>query len=135
MVIPMALIVDSSVFIAASRADDAFHSRGIELLREISENGETLYITDHILDEVTTFLVRKNGGKTAAIVGKNMVEHYKIIFHDPSEISEVISAVEKSSDLSYCDALSVIKMKHLGINKIASFDSGFDKVTGIKRIK
>ena len=130
----MAIIIDSSIFIAATRVGDECHQRGMEILTSLSLTGETLYVTDHILGEVTTFLVRKNGGKTAALVGSNMVENYKVIFHDPVEVSEVLGIVEKYDVLSYCDALSVIKMKKLKIEKIASFDSGFDKIHGIKRI-
>lgn len=131
----MAYVIDTNIFIAIARPEDSLNVRAKEIINEIKTTGERRVITDHILDEVVTYLNKKSNCEAAVKMSKLMAATCEIVFHDSREVPKVLEIVEKYRVLSYCDALSIVKMKQLEIAKIASFDAGFDKVKGIKRTK
>ena len=51
-----------------------------------------------------------------------------------AEINRARSLLETLQDLSARDALHVAVMQSAGINRILSFDSGFDSCPGIERV-
>ncbi len=125
------ILLDTSFLVALFRENDEKHGRAAELVKEIKGR---VAITDHIFSELITFLVAKDGNNTAYSAGKKILESEIILISVLREDMPVaLKYVRKYRGISMCDALSVVVMKNMGIRKIASFDSDFDKL-GVERI-
>lgn len=126
------MIVDSSVFIASVIEHDANNRRAKELLAKASE--ERAFTTDHVLDEVITYLNRKAGSGIAFKAGIGILDSFELIFFSDVEIREALELIRKYQRLSLCDALSVVAAKGARDRAICSFDTDFDFVKDISRI-
>jgi len=126
------ILLDTSFLIALIRKNDEKHTEAENILGQVKER---TVITDHVLSELITFLVCRDGNKTAYEVGKKIIDSDIIIvsvLHE--DLSAALGCVGKYNGFSMCDALSIIVMQKLGIKKIASFDSDFDRIKNIERL-
>ena len=125
------ILLDTSFLVALFRENDEKHERAAELVKEIKGR---VTITDHIFSELITFLTAKDGNSTAYGAGKKINESEIILISVLREdIPIALNYIRKYQGISMCDALSVVVMKNMGIRKIASFDSDFDKFS-VERI-
>src|SRR3990172_1588843 len=62
--------VDTGVFIAAARKPDSLHEKGKELITELERQNVRVHISDMILAETVTFILRKDGDVRAMDVLK-----------------------------------------------------------------
>ena len=126
------ILLDTSFLIALIRKRDEKHTEAEKILGQIKER---TVITDHVLSELITFMVYKDGKKTAYEVGKKIMDSDVIIVSVLREdLSAALGYVGKYEGFSMCDALSIVVMQKLGIKKIVSFDSDFDRIRNIERI-
>ena len=57
-----------------------------------------------------------------------------ICLTDDDYLNAMQKCVYYNNSINYSDCLILTTMEKVGVNKIVSFDSGFDKVNGINRI-
>jgi len=129
--------IDSNVFIGAYNPRDEHHGEAAAILKRV-DRGElgTAIITDYILDEVLTFVRRKLGAEKSlevlnAILSSENVDVAKI---DEEIFDAAIVVFEKYKRLSFTDATTVTYMNAREIQKLISFDGGFDGIKSLIRI-
>jgi predicted nucleic acid-binding protein len=116
------------------------HSSAHEIIESIRLGSSPLGLTtDFIIDETVTLLGKRRGfgAGAAAEVGKLIAASPRIVtlFVDEGLLRESIMAYPRySGKLSLTDVVSTIAMKRYSVRDIFSHDSGFDLVTGIRRI-
>jgi predicted nucleic acid-binding protein len=127
------ILVDSSVFIALADNHDQWHAAAKKIIPHISKS--TLVISGLILAEAVTAIGRRGGGKAAERLYHYLTDSCELVIPDEKILQEAMPVfVKYDGTLSVSDAVSVHIMELKNIQKIASFDSDFDKVDGIVRI-
>ena len=94
-----------------------------------------ILITDYVLLETISFLLKKSGFEEA-IETLNMFlqnERIEIVFVDELMLETAKSLFEKYRDLSLTDCSIIALMEEKKIKTLFSFDNGFDKIKGIIR--
>ena len=128
------IFVDSSFFIAIANKKDQWHEKARKVSKIIEK--EEILISDLILSETVTAIGYLKGGKEGKLVYDYMKDNCKIEFADEDQYNQaIVTFLKYDGKLSLADALSVEVMKKYNISEIVSFDSDFDKVKGILRIK
>ena len=130
--------VDTSVFLAAMRKQDADYERGKELLVGMDRDRTRARITDHILSETVTFILKKDGHERAAEILKKLEAHTTVHFVDREGLDEAKNLLRKywgpKKRLSICDATTWAMMQRTGVKELYSFDRGFDGLPDLRRI-
>src|SRR3990170_235169 len=129
---PMAVFIDTGIFVALRNADDEFHARSKELMKQALK-GELgrIYTSDYVVDEaVTTALVRTKKHDLAVDLGRYILESPRITKVWVEEDC-FLKAWEKfrafrDKPLSFTDCTSLALIEKRGIKQIMSFDCGFD---------
>ncbi len=131
------MFIDSGVWIAAKKKNDEWHAEASKIVENIIEKKIKVKITDYILLEVLNFLERKSDHQTAIEAGRALLnsENVTIINIDDIFIREGFKLFEQYDGLSFTDATLASVMKELNDTNLISFDSGFDRVSWIKRYK
>ena len=125
------IFADTSFFAAAARINDEHHARASEIALGIKERVIT---TDHVFSELVTFLSNKEGNKFAFEYALRFLQSEVTVIHaDQKDLISAIKHIRQYNKLSMCDAISAVVMQNLGIMKILSFDSDFDRL-GLERI-
>ncbi|MDG7005297.1 MAG: type II toxin-antitoxin system VapC family toxin [Nitrososphaerota archaeon] len=129
------IFIDSSFVIALADEDDQFHRKAVELLPDLEKDQ---LISDLVLSESVTGVGSRLGYKEGREVFDNL-------FHSPSVKVVFLSKrlAERSAltyaryggKLSFADAVSVRMMQDNNVRAIASFDSDFDGVQGVTRLR
>lgn len=131
----LAVFIDTGIFVAARNSRDANHARASELF-EMALRGEfgTLYTSDYVIDEaVTTALARTGNFNVALNVGHLAVDSPRIekLYTGPSEFESSWGKFQRlgKKPMSFTDCVSLTHMARRGVDKMMSFDSGFDGQT------
>jgi hypothetical protein len=129
------IFVDSSYFIALANRGDKWHADAVRIKDEIKD--ETMVISDFVVAETVGIIGRHFGGKTAHKLYQFLVTRCKVVFTDYIILD---AAIEKyflkfNGSVSVADCVAVDIMEKYGVSAIVSFDSDFDKVKWIQRIK
>lgn len=129
------ILLDTSFLLALARKTDSCNLRAKEIFGQMEERNESKAITDPIFHELVSFLIRKDGSEKAYRVGRELLEsdtkRLSLFYEDLLPSLEIVKKYER---LSFCDASSIVIAKKMGVRKIASFDSDFDRVPGIERL-
>ncbi len=132
------VFVDTSVWIAAARKPDAQHERGKALGREILNRRVKVVISDLVLAEVVTFVLKKDGPDASRRLMDLLEENTIIVYVDKAVLEDAKALLRQywspRKRLSLCDATSIVLMERHGIKDLYSFDSGFDGIPGVHRI-
>jgi predicted nucleic acid-binding protein len=126
----LSVFIDTGIFVAVRNAADKDHRRGKELMRRKGEFGAA-YTSDYVIDEaITTALTRTKRLELAIDIGEFILSSPRIIKLRVSEDAfnaawELFKSL-KERFLSFTDCTSLALMEKNGIERIASFDSGFD---------
>jgi len=131
---PLAVFIDTGVFVALRNADDELHIRSKQLIKKALK-GEfgRVYTSDYVIDEaVTTALVRTRRHNLAVDIGKYIIESPRITklwtAKDTFDVSWQKFKAFKDKPLSFTDCASLALMEKNHIKQIMSFDSGFDRL-------
>ena len=130
----MAVFIDTGVFVALRNADDEFHGRSIELMKQALKGGFGRIVTsDYVVDEaITTALVRTKRHDLAVDLGEYILESPRItklpVDEDIFKKAWQKFKLLKDKPLSFTDCTSLTIIEKKGIKHIMSFDSGFDGV-------
>ena len=132
------MFVDSVVWIGAKLKRDQWYSRSLSIIKRFMEEKEMIvHVTDYIVLETVNFLLRKGGFEVALKTLGLFMEHERInVIHVDEKMLERIYAIFKEfRGLSITDASIVVAMQDRGINRLYSFDDGFDKIGWIERLE
>lgn len=126
------IFIDSTYFIALSSKKDQWHQKAVKLLDKI-ENEENCIVIDGVILETIAKLGYLSGGKTASLLYNNIKDNYIIYNTNHLYDKAMVNHLKYDGTLSLVDVLIIEKMKELKANEIISFDTDFDKVSGIVR--
>ncbi|MFA5896945.1 MAG: PIN domain-containing protein, partial [Thermoplasmata archaeon] len=106
--------------------------------KEILQRRVKVVISDMVLAEVVTFILKKDGHELAQELMNLLEDNTTILFVDKAVLEDAKSLLRRywspRKRLSVCDATSYILMHKRSIEDLYSFDSGFDGLPGITRI-
>lgn len=128
----LAVFIDTGVFIALRNADDKFHDRSIDLMKQALKGGlGRIFTSDYVVDEaVTIALVRTKRHDLAVDLGKYILDSPRItkIHVDEDAFNNAWEKFKalKDKHLSFTDCTSLVLIEKKGIKQIMSFDSDFD---------
>ena len=126
------IFVDSSFFIGLTDAKDQWHENALKVRVKIHED---MVVSDLVISESVTSIGNRSGGKAGVKLYDFFIDNCQIEYTDENLLRESMEAyIKYDGKLSVADSASIVIMKELGISKIISFDSDFDKVRGIKRV-
>jgi len=127
------IFADSSYFIALAREKDRWHKDALELAEKIQES---LLISELIISESITLIGSFKGGKAGKILYEYFEDNCKIEFINEEMLKRSMEIFLKyNGSISLADASSIEIMKKHRVKKIISFDSDFDKVNEIERLR
>lgn len=134
----MSIILDTSFLIALNDSGDFNHKRA-QSLKTIIRQDEfgKCYISDYIFDELVTFLRAKSvNSEKIKLIGDALLSDGRIelLKVDSDVFLQSWELFKKTGNLSFTDCATVALAKGFGIRNIASYDSDFDRIAGIKRI-
>ncbi len=130
--IRMSIFLDTGILVAIRNADDKKHKRSKKLMEKALEKDfGTIYTSDYIIDEATTLaLVRTNNSNLAKDVGKYVINTPRIrILQVTRKIYQATWEKFKNlseEGLSFTDCSTLCLIEENRIDKVMSYDSGFD---------
>ncbi len=133
----MSVFLDTTVIVAYYNSRDELHERAFELLPEIvrGEHGR-VFISDYIFDEaVTVSLVRSKSLKKALELGEHLLKSEVHLLEVDDDAFNLGWEIFQKANMSFTDCSSLALVRLYGIDKIATFDAGFDRVEGVKILK
>jgi len=134
----MNVIVDSCVFISFYDSDDSNHQKAISDLDKITSDGGTIWITEHILDEIVNILLKRNHKKQLRdfikLIDKSLINIY--VPKTQSLAMELIADTtklvisQKKKKASYTDlySMQIVDRKLLANVESLSYDHHFNRV-------
>ncbi len=128
----MAVFIYTGIFVALHNADDEFHLRSKELIKQALKSDFGRIFTSHyIIDEaITTALVRTKRHDLALDLVGFIIESPRItklwVGEDIFELAWKKFSVFKDKPLSFTDCTTIAIIETRGIKQIMSFDRGFD---------
>ena len=124
---------DASYFIGVFDRDDQWHVAAARLAEEVRGK---LSITDAAMGEAITMIGSRAGGKAARRMYHLFTEACDITFTTPALFKEaMVFHTQYDGRLSTSDCLTVAAMVAANDTEVLSFDSDFDRVRGIVRLK
>jgi predicted nucleic acid-binding protein len=132
--------LDTNAFVRYLTQDDPAKTRASsEIIRRLELGEEAMMTSEMIIGEVAYILsARAHYGLPPAEIRDRVapviqarglrLEHKDVILH-------ALDLYSSHPFLDFEDALSVAHMESAGIDEIVSYDRGFDRVEGIKRIE
>ena len=128
----MAVFVDTGIFVALHNADDEFHSKSKDLVKQaLKGDFGRIFTSDYVIDEaVTAALVRTKRHDLAVDLGRHIIDSPRItklwIGEDSFNQAWEKFRAFKDKALSFTDCTSIALIEMRGIRHIMSFDCGFD---------
>jgi len=127
------IFADSSYFIAIAREKDRWHEDALRVSEKISES---LLISELVISESITMVGSFEGGKAGKTLYEYFIDNCRIEFINEEMMEKAVDTFLKyDGSISLADASSIEIMKKHGIKKIISFDSDFEKVKQIYRLR
>ena len=130
------IFVDTSFLVGLLLTNDINNQRANELINLIDD--ENLIINNTVLTETINFLSKckkikqEHAIKDLIDILLNSCEVHYLNANDYSNAIDLYSYYNGA--INYSDCTILRSMENLGINKIISFDGGFDLIQGIKRL-
>ena len=126
------IFADSSYFIAVADKKDQWHEKAMVLSKKAKEE---LLITDFVLAETVTVIGARGGEKAGKTIYNYLIDNCQITFTSKDMLEESMKVFLKfDGTLSVADAVTVAVMQEIGVKRLLSFDSDFDRVGGIERL-
>ena len=128
----MAVFVDTGIFVAVRNRKDINHQRAKELMRQaLKARFGIIRTSDYVVDEaVTTALARTRNHQIAVNTGRYILSSPRIetlpVLADDFDLAWRKFQTIPDKLLSFTDCTSLALMERRGIERIMSFDSGFD---------
>lgn len=123
------IFVDTGALFAAANAKDKDHQKAKDFLTQLAEEKVILIVTNFIIAETYTLMLRKIGRDEAIeYVQKlrNTAEIERVSEEDENKAWQIILRYQ-DKDFSYVDATSFAVMERLGIGDAFAFDEHFEQ--------
>ena len=133
----MQFFVDSGIRIAAFNKKDKHHKAASKIIQHLlDEQIDKVYISDYVLDEVTTYIKKKIRPEASILVAEALLDsqNIEIIFMNEKLFNASYHMFKMYDKLSFTDASIVVIMKNRNLRFLYSFDGGFDSVKDIQRL-
>lgn len=127
----MSAFLDTGLLVAFRNKQDTDHREALRVMSEaLAGKFGALYTSDHVFGEcVTLALVRAKRFDMAADVGRLLLDSPRVTLLYGSEVfREAWETFRRYRRLSFADCVSVELMRAHGIDRILSFDRGFDGI-------
>ncbi len=126
------IFADTNFFIGLLDKKDKWHDQALALSESINEE---MMVSDLVISESVTLAGSRSGGKAGQKLYLFFVDNCHIEYVDEDILREGMEVfLRYDGKLSLPDSVSVVLMRRKGISRIASFDSDFDRVDGVKRV-
>jgi len=114
------ILLDSSHIIALLNEEDLFHDEAIRKMDEIEKSGHSLAISNYIVNEAVTVMLRKRGLEKAKATLDFLLNYKRLeVFHiDENGFSEVVEEFQVQKDsLGFvdCSILWMVKRHGFGV--------------------
>jgi len=123
------IFMDTSALFAVANAKDEDHKRARDFLSKMAEEKVTFIVTNFILSETYTLMLRKIGRDKAINYVeslRNTAEIERVSEEDENKAWQIILRY-RDKDFSYVDATSFAVMERLGMRDAFSFDEHFEQ--------
>lgn len=134
----MSVFVDTGLFYAVQNRRARHHAEARRALADLATGRlGTLFTSSFVYDETVTLTLKRTRrfeeAKTAGdrILGRGGFPRAFVLLHvDAARFRAAVEVFERYPDqgLSFTDATTVALMEERGIDRVASFDDGFDGV-------
>ena len=125
------IVLDTSFIVSYFNTRDQNHLKAVKLMKKIHE---PLCITDYIFGEVVTVsLIRLKSLDRATKIGNVLLKSLKIINVEKTSFDNAwnLFCKQKETVLSFTDYTTISVMLENDIEKIATFDGDFGKISRI----
>ena len=128
----MAVFVDTGIFVALHNADDEFHSKSKDLVKQaLKGDFGRIFTSDYVIDEaVTTALVRTKRHDLAVDLGRHIIDSPRItklwIGEDSFNQAWEKFKVFKDKALSFTDCTSIALIEMRGISLVPTQLTAYD---------
>ena len=127
------IFIDASYFVALTYKKDQWHQKSIGIHKQIKKQRQITSILT--LSEALNIIGSLQGGKAGSVMYNYIRKNNEIVYvNDEMALNAMDKHLQYDGTLSFADVMSLEVMERYGIDDIVSFDSDFDRVTGIKRI-
>lgn len=130
------ILIDSGVFIAAVSAKDAHHEQAKAILADVAKGtwGAGL-VPEYVFVETVNYLVRKRGFAVAAAFARGLLSATELTLVPskglfPRALAEFLG--QRGTAFSFTDSALVSLAKGHAIRTIATFDSDFRSIPGVR---
>lgn len=129
------MLIDTNIFLEVQLNQEKA-SQAAKILKAVYEDKVQGYITDFSIDSIVIIMEHYDKSPNeikrflVSLLAFKGLEFYHLSIYDKIEATEFM----KSLNLDFDDACMYQAMRVLNIDKIASFDSDFDKIPDIQRI-
>jgi len=123
------VFIDTSTHFAIANAKDVDHKAANKFLKELGQDKVTLLVTNFIIDETYTLMLRKLGREKAIDYIEALYKSTEIvrISEDDEKRAWKIILRQEDKDFSYTDATSFAVMERLGIKEAFAVDKHFEQ--------
>lgn len=128
------IYIDSSFFVAFVDKKDDWHNDAVRI-KNSERSKQKFVVSNFIISEALTIIGKRMDGRIANELFRYFIDNCVIIYANEEEFLEAIPVfLEHNGRISIPDAISIVLMMKNDIKEIISFDSDFDKVSGISRV-
>jgi len=123
------IFVDTGALFAAANTKDKDHQKAKDFLTKLAEEKVSLLVTNFIISEIYTLMLRKIGRDEAIEYVEKLrstAEIERVSEEDENKAWQIILRYQ-DKDFSYVDATSFAVMERLGIRDAFAFDEHFEQ--------
>lgn len=124
------VFVDSSYWIALRGQNQTDHQRAVAVARELAAQRRRLVTTHLVFAEIHAAFSRLIGLRTQVIRDFSPGGVTRMETVEPKDFAAAIDLLQEHGDkcYSFCDAVSFVVMRRLGVRQVLSFDHHFRQV-------
>lgn len=102
----------------------------------IAKNWGDIVVTDHVVDEVFNYLLKRDGFEVAFDSAEALLTSpsVHVQYTDELRFRKAFALLKRYVGLSLTDAISVVLAEEQSITNICSFDDVFDRIPNLNRI-
>lgn len=122
------IFVDTSALRAKFDRDDKHREAALPTWRSLERDGQALFTTNYVVEEIVTYLSRASSAAAAADVGRRLLGSavVELVRVGPGDEFRALQIMEEiDAELSFTDATSFAIMRRRGIKAAFTFDGDF----------
>ncbi|MFH1407863.1 MAG: type II toxin-antitoxin system VapC family toxin [Patescibacteria group bacterium] len=132
------IFLDANILIYSQDPNSLFFKQSVAILKKSVEEGNEMFVSPYILNEVHFFFTKQAGNNSARKIVNGILKYPSLIFVDIAFTLKDIRSVFRLSakySLKTFDAFHAYYCKKLKIKTIATFDKDFRKLPWLKVVE